>query len=126
MKPLRPVYLAAQAITPFIGRGSPRFIAKGHPDFGIKDNPTLEDHLVSAVQKLLADNHIDPTLIQRGYVGNFAGELFSNQGFLGAMLGRADARLAGIGCARVEAACASGGVGIINAIEEPFLMDLEG
>ena len=33
------------------------------------------------------------------------------------MLGRADERLAGIGCARVEAACASGGVGIVGAIE---------
>ena len=33
------------------------------------------------------------------------------------MVGRADERLAGIGCARVEAACASGGVGIVGAIE---------
>ena len=33
------------------------------------------------------------------------------------MLGRADERLAGDGCARVEAACASGGVGVVGAIE---------
>ena len=105
MRPVRPVYIAAQAVTPFIG--------KGHPDFGKRENPTLEDHLVRVVHQLLADDQIDPSLIQRGYVGNFAGELFSSQGFLGAMLGRADERLAGIGCARVEAACASGGVGIV-------------
>ena len=117
MRPVRPVYVAAQSVTPFIGKGHPDFILKGHPDFGKRENPTLEDHLVRVVRQLLAEYQIDPGLIQRGYVGNFAGELFSNQGFLGAMLGRADERLAGIGCARVEAACASGGVGIVGAIE---------
>ena len=117
MRPGRSVYIAAQAVTPFIGKGHPDFILKGHPDFGQRDNPTLEDHMVNVVRQLLADNSIDPSLIQRGYVGNFAGELFSNQGFLGAMLARADARLAGIGCARVEAACASGGVGMVGAVE---------
>jgi acetyl-CoA acyltransferase len=111
------VYIAAQAITPFIGKGHPDFIMKGHPDFGTRDNPTLEEHLVRVLRQLFTENNIDPTLIQRGYVGNFAGELFSSQGFLGAMLARADERLAGIGCARVEAACASGGVGIVGAIE---------
>jgi len=117
MRPIRPVYIAAQAVTPFIGKGHPDFVIKGHPDFGQRDNPTLEDYISRVVRQLLADNNIDPSLIQRGYVGNFAGELFSNQGFLGAMLARADMRLAGIGCARVEAACASGGVGIVGAIE---------
>src|SRR5215470_1161942 len=117
MRPVRPVYIAAQAVTPFIGKGHPDFILKGHPDFGKRENPTLEDHLVRVVRQLLAEYQIDPSLIQRGYVGNFAGELFSSQGFLGAMLGRAEERLAGIGCARVEAACASGGVGIVGAIE---------
>src|SRR6266850_1798779 len=109
MRPVRPVYIAAQAVTPFIG--------KGHPDFGKRDNLTLEDYIIRVICQLLADYQIDPTLIQRGYVGNFGGELFSSQGFLGAMLARADERLSGIGCARVEAACASGGVGIVGAIE---------
>jgi acetyl-CoA acyltransferase len=117
MRPARPVYIAAQAITPFIGRGSPHFIMKGHADFGLRDNPTLEDHIVTVVRQLLADNGIDSSLIQRGYIGNFAGELFCQQAHLGAMVARADARLAGIGFARVEAACASGGVGVVNAIE---------
>jgi acetyl-CoA acyltransferase len=117
MRSIRPVYLAAQAITPFLGKGSPHFIAKGHADFGTKENPSLEDHIVAVVRQLLTDYDIDASLIQRGYIGNFAGELFSHQGHLGAMVARADARLAGIGFARVEAACASGGVGIVNAIE---------
>ena len=83
MRPVRPVYIAAQAVTPFIGKGHPDFVLKGHPDFGQRDNPTLEEHMTRVVRQLLADNGIDPSLIQRGYVGNFAGELFSNQGFLG-------------------------------------------
>jgi acetyl-CoA acyltransferase len=117
MRPVRPAYIAAQAITPFIGKGHPNFIAPGHADFGARANPTLEEHVVAVVRKLLDAHDIDPSLIQRGYIGNFAGELFSQQAHLGAMLGRAEARLAGIGCARVEAACASGGVGMVNAIE---------
>jgi acetyl-CoA acyltransferase len=117
MKPMKPVYLAAQAVTPFIGKGNPNFIDRGHEQFGVRENPTLEDHIVAVVRKLIHDNGIDPTLIQRGYIGNFAGELFSHQAHLGAMVARADERLSGIGFARVEAACASGGVGIVNAIE---------
>jgi acetyl-CoA acyltransferase len=117
MRPARPVYVAAQAITPFIGKGSPHFIAPGHKDFGVRENPTLEDHVVAVVHKLFDDHALDPSLVQRGYIGNFAGELFSHQAHLGALLARADARLAGIGCTRVEAACASGGVGIVNAVD---------
>jgi acetyl-CoA acyltransferase len=117
MRPNRPVYVAAQAITPFIGKGNPAFIAKGHPDFGKRDNPSLEDHLTAAIQKLMDEYTIDPKLVQRGYVGNFAGELFSSQGQLGAMVARADARLAGTGFARMEAACASGGVSTVSAVD---------
>src|SRR5262249_21007273 len=42
---------------------------------------------------------------------------FSSQGHLGAMLGRVEERLAGIGVHRVEAACASGGVGIAVGVD---------
>ncbi|HKI99153.1 MAG TPA: hypothetical protein VKB51_11830 [bacterium] len=117
MQPGRPVYIAAQAITPFIGKGNPDFIAKGHPDFGSRENPSLEDHLTRAVRQLLETYRVDPSLIQRGYVGNFGGEMFSNQGHLGAMVARADERLSGIGFHRTEAACASGGVGIVSAVD---------
>jgi len=117
MRPARAVYIAAQAITPFIGKGNPNFIAKGHPDFGKRENPSLEAHLTAAVRQLLDAHKIDAGLIQRGFVGNFGGEMFSNQGHLGAMVARADERLAGIGMARTEAACASGGVGIVGAVD---------
>lgn len=113
MKPVRPVYVAGVAITPFIGKGSPAFIMKGHPDFGRKENPSLEDHLVAAVRKLIADLSLDPSLVERGYVGNFGGEMFCNQGHLGAMVARADPLLAGAGFVRLEAACASGGTAVV-------------
>ena len=90
MKLARPVFLAGTAITPFIGKGNPAFIMKGHPDFGRKENPSLEDHLVAAVQQLISAHLPDPSVVDRGYVGNFAGELFCNQGHLGAKLSRPD------------------------------------
>jgi acetyl-CoA acyltransferase len=117
MRPARSVYLAAQALTPFIGKGNPAFIGPGHPDFGKKENPSLEDYLTAAVRKLIQDYQVDPALVQRGYVGNFAGELFCNQGFLGAMVSRADPRLAGVGFARMEAACASGGTALVAGMD---------
>ncbi|MDH4247730.1 MAG: hypothetical protein OEW39_07935 [Deltaproteobacteria bacterium] len=117
MRPSRPVFIAAQAITPFIGKGHPAFIAKGHPDFGKRENPTLEEHLGAALKKLLDTHKVDPALIQRGYVGNFGGEMFSSQGHLGAMVARVEPRLATVGFARMEAACASGGVSMVSAVD---------
>ena len=117
MRPQRSVYVAAQAITPFIGKGNPAFIMKGHPDYGKRENPTLEDHLIRAVREVLSDGDIDPALVQRGYVSNFGGELFAKQGHLGAMVSRADPRLAGAGFTRLEAACASGGTALVAGVD---------
>ncbi|MEE8435594.1 MAG: thiolase domain-containing protein [bacterium] len=117
MQPARSVYIAAQTITPFIGKGNPDFIDKAHADFGKRENPTLEGQLVGAVRALIEGQGVDPALIERGFVGNFAGELFSKPGHLGAMVARADARLQGVPFARMEAACASGGVSIVSAVD---------
>lgn len=117
MRLARPVYIAAQTITPFIGKGHPDFVGKGHVDFGSRENPSLEAHLTAALRQLIEQEGVDPALVERAVVGNFAGELFNSQGHLGAMIGRADPALAGIGVARVEAACASGGVGIVSGID---------
>lgn len=117
MKPVRETFIAGVKITPFIGKGSPDFITRGHPDFGKKENPTLEEQMALAVNGLFRELGVDPKLVQRCYVGNFAGELFSNQGHLGAMVGRVEPALAGVGSARVEAACASGGVALVSGVE---------
>ncbi len=117
MKPVRETYIVGVKITPFIGKGSPDFVDKRHPDFGKKENPTLEEQLGLAVRGLFEECGIDPKSVQRAYVGNFAGELFSNQGHMGAMLGRVEPALAGIGSVRLEAACASGGVAMVAGVE---------
>lgn len=116
MKPQRDTYIAAVHITPFLGKGHPDFIWKGHPDFGKRENPDLEGFLTLALHGLFAQG-FDPKLVSRGYVGNFAGELFNKQGHLGAMVARAVPELAGVGIGRTEAACASGGVALVAAAE---------
>lgn len=117
MKPIRRVFVVGGAITPFIGKHHPDFIWKKHPDFGKRDNPTLEDYIATAIGAAFRNTGVTPDLIEKGYVGNFAGELFSSQGHLGAMVARGHEGLAGKPMTRVEGACASGGLAVIGAIE---------
>jgi len=117
MKPIRRVFVVGGAVTPFIGKKHPDFVWKGHPDFGKRDNPTLEEHLGAAVRGCLAQCGADAAVVDKGYVGNFAGELFSSQGHLGAMMPRVEPGFDGKPFTRVEAACASGGLAVIGAIE---------
>lgn len=117
MKFRRKVYLVGGAITPFIGKMHPDFIWKRHPDFGKRENPTLEESLSGAIRQALENTGVDAAAIEKGYIGNFAGELFSQQGHLGAMAVRADEKLEGKPFARVEGACASGGLAITAGID---------
>ena len=117
MKPHRRVFVVGGAISPFIGKFHPDFIWKKHPLFGQKDNPTLEDYLVDATRAALENAGVDADRIEKGYVGNFAGELFSSQGHLGAMVSRGIDGLVGTPMTRVEGACASGGLAVIGAVE---------
>ena len=116
MKPLKDTFVAGVAITPFIGKGHPDFIWKKHPDFGSRENLDLEGYLGLAINELF-DQGFDPAHVTRGYVGNFAGELFNQQGHLGALVSRVKPELAGVGIGRTEAACASGGVALLAAAE---------
>jgi acetyl-CoA C-acetyltransferase len=61
---------------------------------------------------------IDPKEVQVGHVGNFAAELYSMQGHLGAFLLEADPAFTGLPTARHEAACASGSIAILAASAE--------
>lgn len=117
MKPAKKVFIVGGDLTTFIGKGHPDFIWKRHPDFGTRENPTLEDLTVQAIQGALEKTGVSADQIQRGYIGNFAGELFSNQGHMGALAVRADEKLNGTPFIRVEGACASGGLAIVGAIE---------
>lgn len=117
MKFHKKVYLVGGDLTTFIGKHHPDFIWKKHPDFGTRENPTLEDYLTTAIQGALEKSGVEAAAIERGYVGNFAGELFSNQGHLGAMASRAHKDLAGKPFARLEGACASGGLAVVSAVD---------
>lgn len=117
MKTNRRVFILGGDLTTFIGKKHPDFIWKKHPDFGTKTNPTLEELTTQAINGALEKTGVSASQIQRGYVGNFAGELFSNQGHMGALAVRAHDDLAGVPFIRVEGACASGGLAIVGAVE---------
>lgn len=117
MKLKRRVFVVGGAHTAYIGKHHPDFIWKQHPDFGKRENPTLEHLLHKSIQDALAATGVPASAIQKGYVGNFVGELFSQQGHLGAMATGAHPDLVGKPFARTEAACASGGVGAVAAID---------
>ena len=117
MKPHRRVFVVGGALTPFIGKSNPDFIWKGHPEFGRRENPTLEQYFSIVLEKLFAQGVVAPEQIEKGYVGNFAGELFNKQGHLGSLVARAESRLDGVPFTRVEGACASGALAVIGCIE---------
>ncbi len=113
----RRVFIAGGALTPFIGKGHPDFIWKRHPDFGVKENPTLEMMLQQAVDGAIDDTGVDPERVDRLYIGNFVGELFCNQGHLGAALAGTHPAFANKPSARLEGACASGGLAFLTGVD---------
>ena len=117
MKPSRPVFLVGGDHTSFIGKHHPDFIWKGHPEFGRKENPTIEQHLHRAANAALQKSGVPADGVQKGFVGNFTGEIFSQQGHLGAMLAAAHPAFALKPFARIEGACASGGLALVAGID---------
>lgn len=113
----RRAYVVGGSITPFIGKSHPDFVWKGHPDFGKRDNPSIEDYVVNSVRAALAATGTPAEAVQKAWIGNFTGELFVNQGHLGAALVGADPALAYKPSMRVEGACASGGLAFASAVE---------
>ena len=113
----RRVFIVGGALTPFIGKGHPDFIWKKHPDFGVKQNPDLESLLQQAVDGAIENTGLDPAQVDRLYVGNFVGELFCNQGHLGAALAGTHPAFANKPSARLEGACASGGLAFLAGVD---------
>jgi acetyl-CoA C-acetyltransferase len=66
----------------------------------------------------LQSTGIDPKDVQVGHVGNFAAELYTMQGHLGAFLVDIDPAFSGLPTGRHEAACASGSIAILAASAE--------
>jgi hypothetical protein len=75
----RRVFVVGGHITKFIGSRHPDFIHKKHPDFGKIENPDLESYIASAVNGTFEATGVQPQLIDKAWIGNFAGELFSKQ-----------------------------------------------
>ncbi len=117
MKPARRVFLIGGAHSGFIGKFHPDFIWKGHADFGKRQNLSLEQHLKKAVIDALERTGVQASAVQKGYVGNFTGELFAKQGHLGAVLAGAHPDLKHKPFARLEGACASGGLALLAGVD---------
>lgn len=113
----RRAFLLGGANTPFIGKGHPDFIWKNHPDFGKRENPTLEEFLRNAVVAAFETTGVNPERVDKGYIGNFVGELFNQQGHLGAALAGSHPGLVNKPITRVEGACASGGLALLCAVD---------
>lgn len=113
----RRAFVVGGAHTPFIGKGHPDFIWKRHPDFGKRENPTYDQLLKAAVDGLIADTGLNPELVDRLYLGNFTGELFVHQGHMGAALVGTNAAFKGKPAARLEGACASGGLAMLAGLD---------
>lgn len=113
----RRAFVLGGHITPFIGKHHPDFIWKRHPDFGTRENPTLEETIKAAVVGALDATGTPAELVDRAWIGNFVGELFSNQGHLGAAVVGSHPGLQFKPVMRVEGACASGGLAFISAVE---------
>ena len=113
----RRTFVIGGHITPFIGKKHPDFIWKRHPEFGTRENPTLDDYVEQTVNGTLEDTGTPVEAVEKAWIGNFVGELFSNQGHLGAAVVGANPGLMNKPVMRVEGACASGGLAFASAVE---------
>ncbi|MBC7173069.1 MAG: thiolase domain-containing protein, partial [Polyangiaceae bacterium] len=71
-----------------------------------------------AVLGTLERTQVDPKEIETAHVGNFAAELYSKQGHIGAFFLECDPAFSGIPTGRHEAACASGSIALLAASAE--------
>lgn len=83
-----------------------------------REGKSLYDIFAEALTGAVENSGVDPEQIQSGHVGNFVGELFARQGLTGGFFGHVYAQMAFIPTARHEAACASGSMAILSAMNE--------
>src|SRR5438046_6708787 len=74
--------------------------------------------LREAVEGGLEATGLEPKDVEVGHVGNFAAELYTMQGHLGAFLVETDPAFSGLPTGRHEAACASGSIALLAASAE--------
>ena len=75
----------------------------------------IADGMRLTVMHGLTETKLEPADIEVAHIGNFAAELFCNQGHLGGVFAAVDPAFAGIPASRHEGACASGSLAILAA-----------
>ena len=83
-----------------------------------KEGKHISAMMREAVLGALAETQVEAKEIDVGHVGNFAAELYSMQGHLGAFVVDVDPALSGLPTGRHEAACASGSIALLAASAE--------
>ncbi len=83
-----------------------------------KENKHISAMFNEVVTGGLDATGIEPEEVEVGHVGNFAAELYSMQGHLGAFLVDTHAAFSGLPTGRHEAACASGSIALLAASAE--------
>lgn len=105
-----------------VRKTAPIFVLGGHQtDFArnlTREGKSLAELIAETAQEALAISQIEAADIEVGHVGNFAGELFSQQGHLGGLLVEADPAFVGLPTGRHEAACASGSIALLAAMAD--------
>lgn len=82
-----------------------------------RQGQNIYDLLKTGFEKAITQTKLNPQDIQCAHVGNFVGELFNNQGHLGGLLTSVHPALEGIPATRHEAACASGSMALLAAMQ---------
>ena len=83
-----------------------------------KESKHISAMLNEAVSGALEETGVEPADVQVGHVGNFAAELYTMQGHLGAFLLETHPAFSGMATSRHEAACASGSIAVLAASAE--------
>ena len=83
-----------------------------------REGEGLYEMFAAALTGAVESTGVDPARIESGHVGNFVGDLFAHQGLINGFFGHVYPELATIPTARHEAACASGSMAIISAMNE--------
>ena len=83
-----------------------------------REGEGLYDMFSAALKGAVESTAIDPAQIESGHVGNFVADLFAGQGLIGGFFGHVYPELSSIPTARHEAACASGSMAILSAMNE--------
>ena len=83
-----------------------------------KEEKDFSDAFGEVVMGALDATKLEPAEIGTAHVGNFAAELYCNQGQLGGFFAELDPAFAGLPASRHEAACASGSVSMLMASAE--------